>query len=182
MRLKVNLSAQYDLDLIALKENGYLLSKIMVNALVAYANEEFYIVNILPCITSNIKSTSVNITISDSKVIELMSQIKAGYKTAFIKAVTRASLSSPLIDCYFDNVRLGNIINSKKKGKPLKSQILKREDNVVEAKDQDKNYDCVNSTNIKKEVTHSSITNKPVSQDLKQSISPNDIMAAFDNL
>lgn len=104
MRLQIRYYKRFDTDLLALFEAGYPLNKYFKNALYAYAHGEEYHLYVRDCKPHDLNGpqfihTIINVT--DKESIELMRNIKHGYRNAFCKMLLREALVYQYLGAYF---------------------------------------------------------------------------------
>ncbi len=104
MRLQIRYYKRFDTDLLALFEAGYPLNKYFKNALYAYAHGEEYHLYVRDCKPHDLNGpqfihTVINVT--DKESIELMRNIKHGYRNAFCKMLLREALVYQYLGAYF---------------------------------------------------------------------------------
>ncbi len=121
MFVDVRMYKRYDLDLIALCDAGYPLSKLYMNALISYANCRpcaLYIDELPLFSASNAKSpVRVRFDIKDKETIKMLKNIKPGYRNSFCKMVLRNALEVQNLNCYFKSEKFFHLTSACQKNK-----------------------------------------------------------------
>lgn len=117
MYVDIRVYKQFDADLFALWDAGYPVTKMIKNAVTAYAHGEpcsFLIDEIIPFSPQNKNSvhSRVNFPDSDQNLIYMLRHIHKRYRNAFCKAVLRNALIQQNITAFFTDPSLYQLQNA----------------------------------------------------------------------
>lgn len=109
MNIEVRVYKRYDTDILALHDAGYSITKMMTDAVIAYANGRpchFFVDEILPFDMNDKKNVRLRLKINnnDYNTIRLLKDIKHGYKSNFCKQVLRNAMIQQNLTCYFSDM------------------------------------------------------------------------------
>ncbi len=112
MNVEIRIYKRFDTDLLALHTSGFSVTRMMNDALVAYATGKPYHVLIgemAPFELSDKATVRVRLPVTEhvSEVRGVLSSIKKGYRSNFCKQLLRNALVQQNLTCYFDGK--GNI-------------------------------------------------------------------------
>lgn len=109
MNVEVRVYKRYDTDILALHDSGYSITKMMTDAVTAYANGRpchFFIDEILPFDMNDKKNVRLRLKINnnDYNTIRMLKDIKHGYRSNFCKQVLRNAMIQQNLACYFSSL------------------------------------------------------------------------------
>lgn len=108
MNVEVRIYKRFDTDLLALHDHGISITKMMQEAVCAYANGQpchFFIDEIVPFDMNDKKSIRLRLKFMDNdyNTKNLIKCIKHGYRSNFCKTILRNALIQQNIPCYMSN-------------------------------------------------------------------------------
>lgn len=106
MIVYVRLYKRFDLDLIALHNNGYNIQKMIKQSIIGFAKKQVIRFNIEQLAYFNLNEKHsiylrISIPSSETDAITLLKKIKHGYRCSFVKTLLREALSMQNIAAYF---------------------------------------------------------------------------------
>lgn len=111
MNVEIRIYKRYDTDLLSLHDAGYSVTKMMTEAVFAYANGlpfHLYIDELIPFDMNDKKSVRLRLKFKDSdrNVAALIRNVKHGYRSNFCKQVLRNALVCQNLFCYYTNASM----------------------------------------------------------------------------
>lgn len=108
MNIEIRIYKRYDTDLLSLHDAGYSVTKMMEKAVSSYANGlpcHFFIDEMLPFDMNDKKSVRLRLKFKDNdyNTVNLIRNIKHGYRSNFCKQVLRNSLIQQNLLCYMSD-------------------------------------------------------------------------------
>ena len=111
MNVEIRIYKRYDTDLLSLHDAGYSVTKMMAEAVSAYANGlpyHLYIDELVPFDMNDKKSVRLRLKFKDSdkNVAALIRNVKHGYRSNFCKQVLRNALICQNLFCYYTDASM----------------------------------------------------------------------------
>ena len=125
MEFEVKYYRYHDPDIIALREAGYPVGKMIKQCLIAYANEnpiKFHIDKKATKISST-KAHRCRIRIDDEKTIALLKNIKPRFRNNFCKMLFRESIAEHNLAIYFQTPQYNAFEEQRTKGNVLTTDV-----------------------------------------------------------
>ena len=111
MNVEIRIYKRFDTDILSLHDAGFSVSKMMTEALSAYANGlpcHFILDEIVPFDLNDKKSIRIRLKLkkNDYNTIALLQNIKHGYRSNFCKQVFRNALIQQNLMCYYSDISM----------------------------------------------------------------------------
>lgn len=108
MNIEIRIYKRYDTDLLSLHDAGYSITKMMQEAVSSYANGlpcHFFIDEMLPFDMNDKKSVRLRLKFKDNdyNTVNLIRNIKHGYRSNFCKQLLRNAFVQQNVLCYMSN-------------------------------------------------------------------------------
>lgn len=103
MKVDIYIYKRFDTDLLALHDAGYSISKMIKEALEAYAGGHpcfFFLDEMVPINLNEKKSVRMRIKVEDPQAVALLQNLKHGFRSNFCKQVLRNSFLQQNLFCY----------------------------------------------------------------------------------
>lgn len=125
MLVEIRIYRRHDADLIMLKSYGVNISKMMRLALENYVEGErikFRLPSSQSCDISKCSMLRYRLNVKNPKVIQLLKQVKRGYRNQFCKALLRDMMDSMALGVYFEDAEAVDFETSRLAGDAMLAQ------------------------------------------------------------